>query len=220
MGRDRERTQFKTMRCFRKLFSYIRGSISGDMKKWHASEGQMFLKKIGLCNGHTLIDFGSRTGNYAIPAAIVVGTHGVIYAIDKNHRVLEKLQRKADSLGLTNIHTVLNSGNVNIEMGNNSADFVMTYDVLHMLELNMRQKLYKEIYRVLRNSGIFSVHPKHTIADIPARHFKRTQTDDVKKEIMKEGFVFDREIKGILSHGNCLDNGCVFNFRKNNTNTD
>lgn len=202
------------MRCFRKLFSYVRGSINGDMKKWYASEGQTFLEKIGLYNGHILIDFGSRTGNYAIPAAIVVGTQGFVYAIDKNHRVLEKLQRKADSLGLANIHTILNSGDVNIEMEDKSADFVMTYDVLHMLEPNVRQKLYKETHRVLRNNGIFSVHPKHTIADIPDRHFKGTQADDVKKEIMQAGFVFDREIRGILSHGNCLDNGCVFNFRK------
>ncbi len=202
------------MRCFRKLFSYIRGSISGDMKKWHASEGQMFLKKIGLCNGHTLIDFGSRTGNYAIPAAILVGTHGVIYAIDKNRRVLEKLQRKADALGLTNIHTILNSGDVNIEMEDKSADFVMTYDVLHMLEPNVRQKLYKETHRVLRNSGILSVHPKHTIANIPDRYFKNRQIDDIKEEIERTEFILKEKIYGILSHGNCLDNGCVFNFRK------
>ena len=43
------------------------------MKQWETAIGVLFLKRVGLRQGQTVIDFGARVGHYTIPAAKVVG---------------------------------------------------------------------------------------------------------------------------------------------------
>ncbi len=192
----------------------LRGLARGDMRRWYTSEGRVFFEKVGLREGQTVIDFGSRNGNYSIVAAMVAGESGRVYAIDKKRGVLKRLQRKAVSFDLINIETILSSGGVSIEKVDNSAEFVMAYDVLHMLDESERNALYKEVKRVLRYRGLFSVHPKHTISDIPDRYFKNMQLDDVRREIECAGFTLESTFRGTLSHRDSLSDGCVLNFNK------
>ena len=54
--------------------------MNADIKKWLEKDGEQFLRKIGLKEGQTVLDFGCGEGHYAIPAAKIVSNKGKVYA--------------------------------------------------------------------------------------------------------------------------------------------
>lgn len=188
--------------------------MKNDMEKWEAKDGVEFLKKIGLKSGQTVLDFGCRVGHYTIPAAKVVGNDCIVYAVDKEQQALNELQRKAIHLNLKNIRTINTSGQIQIDLENDSIDVVLFYDILHYHEKKEREKLYRQAYRVLKQDGLFSVYPKHTLADNPIMEFQNLSLREIKQEIQNSNFVFEKKHCGRISHDDGLNEGCVLNFRK------
>jgi len=181
---------------------------------WERDSGLKFLKEIGLKYGQRVLDFGCRVGHYTIPAAKVVGNDGIVYAVDKEQQALNELEQKASHLNLKNIRTINTSGQIQIDLENDSIDVVLFYDVLHYHEKREREKLYVEAYRVLKQDGLFSVYPKHTLEDDPIQEFRRLSVSDVKQEIEDSNFVFEKKHCGLISHDDGLNQGCILNFRK------
>jgi len=184
------------------------------MPQWETAGGVIYLKKIGLKSAQKVLDFGCRVGHYTIPAAKVVGSEGIVYAVDKEQQALDELEQKAAHLNLKNIITINTSGRIQINLENGSIDVVLFYDVLHYHEKKEREKLYVEAYRVLKQDGLFSVYPKHTLEDDPIREFRSLSVSDVKQEIEDSKFVFERKHCGFISHDDGLNQGCVLNFTK------
>ncbi len=188
--------------------------MNKEIEKWERQEGVKFLGRIGLCANQTVLDFGCRVGHYTIPAAKVVGSEGIVYAVDKEQQALNELEQKAAHLNLKNIRTINTSGQIQIDLENDSIDVVLFYDVLHYHEKKEREKLYVEAYRVLKQDGLLSVYPKHTLEDNPIRQFRELNLNDVKREIGNSDFHFEEKYCGIISHDDGLNHGCVLNFRK------
>ena len=184
------------------------------MEQWEKQQGVIFLRKIGLQLNQRVLDFGCRVGHYTIPAAKVVGNKGIVYAVDKEQQALNELEQKATHLNLKNVRTINSSGQIQIDLENDSIDVALFYDVLHYHEKKEREKLYVEAHRVLKQDGLFSVYPKHTLEDDPIREFRRLNVSDVKQEIEDSNFVFEKKHCGIISHDEGLNQGCVLNFRK------
>jgi ubiquinone/menaquinone biosynthesis C-methylase UbiE len=188
--------------------------ITKEMEKWEKQEGVIFLRKIGLQLNQRVLDFGCRVGHYTIPAAKVVGNKGIVYAVDKEQQALNELRQKAARLKLKNIRTINTPSRIQIDLKNDSIDVVLFYDVLHYHKKKEREKLYVEAYRVLKQDGLFSVYPKHTLKDDPIREFRRLRVNDVKQEIEASNFVFVKKYCGLISHDDGLNQGCILNFRK------
>lgn len=188
--------------------------MKNNMEKWETKDGVEFLKKIGLKSGQTVLDFGCRVGHYTIPAAKVVGNEGIVYAVDKEQRALNELQQKANHLNLKNIRAIKTSGQVQIDLENDSIDVVLFYDVLHYHEKEKREKLYRQAYRVLKQDGLFSVYPKHTSEDNPIMEFQNLSLGEIKQEIQNSNFVFEKKHCGLISHDDGFNKGCILNFRK------
>jgi hypothetical protein len=91
---------------------------------------------------------------------------------------------------------------------------VFLYDVLHYIQLIEREKLYSEVFRILRQNGFLSVYPKHVREDSPANEFEQLCLEDVKQEIQDSTFIFQEKYCGMISHDDFLNRGCVFNFSK------
>ena len=189
-------------------------AINKDMEKWEKQQGVIFLRRIGLQLNQRVLDFGCRVGHYTIPAAKVVGNKGIVYAVDKEQQALDELQQKATDLNLKNIRIISTSGQTQIDLENDSIDVVLFYDVLHYHEQKEREKLYAEAYRVLKQDGLFSVYPKHTLEDYPLRALRSLSLIDVKQEIEGLNFFFEKKHCGLISHDDGLNEGCIFNFRK------
>ena len=184
------------------------------MERWEREGGVEFLKKIGLKSGQTVLDFGCRAGHYTIPAAKVVGSKGIVYAVDKEQQALSELQQKANHLNLKNIRTIKTSGRIQIDLENDSIDVALFYDVLHYHEKEEREKLYRQAYHILKQDGLFSVYPKHISEDDPLMEFQNLTLEEIKQEIQNSNFVFEKKHCGFISHDDGLNKGCVLNFRK------
>ncbi len=190
--------------------------MNDEMERWEHKNGVRFLRKIGIRRGQTVLDFGAGVGHYSIPAAIIVGIRGRVYAIDKDHNDLNKLEQKAMFLNLVSIRIIKTSGELQLDLKDKSIDAVLSYDVLHYLKKDERKILYTEVHRVLKSNALLSIYPKHTAEDFPMWEFRNMRLTAVIEEIQDSGFIFEKKYCDKISHYNWLTQGCIFNFKKIN----
>ena len=62
---------------------------------------------LDLPTGHKVDKNGCGPGFFTVPAARTVGEAGSVCALDINPLAVEKVQRKVEEAGLTNVETVL-----------------------------------------------------------------------------------------------------------------
>lgn len=122
------------------------------------------LKRIGIKTGVSVLDFGCGSGTYTIPVAKIVGKEGRVYALDKDKNALDNLMKKAELAGLKNIKKMATSGELEIELPDESVDVSLIFDVFHHYyfpQIEDRKRLLHEIYRITKINGFVSVWPKH-----------------------------------------------------------
>lgn len=83
------------------------------------------LRRIGISQGQTVLDFGCGSGNYTIPVAKIIGDQEVIYALDKNTSSLDDLMQRAHKEGLSNIERMDALGEVEIYLNDESVDVTL-----------------------------------------------------------------------------------------------
>jgi len=175
------------------------------------SQALEVLQQIGIRRGQTVLDFGCGCGTYTIPAAKIVGEQGRVYAVDKDNEALDELMRRAKSADLKNIEGMDTSGELTIDLADESVDVVLLFDVFHSYyfpQADDRRRLLNEIYRIMKPFAFVSVWPKHTESD----------TED---EIKNANFCLEKELSEMLIHDNMnLEKGRILNFRKESQNTD
>ncbi len=163
------------------------------------------LKRIGIKMGQIVLDFGCGSGTYTIPVAKIVGKKGRVYALDKDNNALDNLMRKATLGRLENVRRMATSGDVIIELPDESVDVTLLFDVFHRYyfpQIADRRKLIDEIHRITKTQGFVSVWPKH-------------MESEVKGEIEGANFYLEKEYRGTLIHDNeDIETGKVMNFRK------
>ena len=188
--------------------------MDNQMELWERDGGVRFLKGIGLRSCQKILDFGCRVGHYTIPAAKAVGSKGIVYAVDKESEALNELSRKVTAHNLTNVRVTKTSGQTELPLESWIIDVVLLYDVLQYFIKDERTKLYQEVFRILKQSGLLSVYPKHTSEDNPLMELQHLSSADIEREILSSGFQFERRYYRTISHDDGLNKGCVWNFRK------
>lgn len=187
--------------------------IKNDLTKWIEEDGVNFLKKIGMRKGYTVLDFGCGEGNYTIPASSLIGNTGIVYAVDKNDSALNELERTIAKKNIKNIEIIKDLKDASLK--HPSIDVVLCYDVLHLVgkknssTAKDRMNLYEIIRGIAKENALFSVYPTHL-----ATHTDVTSNQEIKKEIEKAGFRFEKEIHAELIHDSNRIKGCILNFRK------
>ncbi|MBF0574859.1 arsenite methyltransferase [Dysgonomonas sp. GY617] len=108
----------------------------------------------GLKEGHTVIDLGSGAGNDCFIARAEVGESGKVIGIDFSMPMLEKARKNASKRGYTNVE--FKEGDIEeMPIPDNTADVVVSNCVLNLLP--EKNKIFKEIYRVLKLGGHFCI---------------------------------------------------------------
>jgi cyclopropane fatty-acyl-phospholipid synthase-like methyltransferase len=187
--------------------------IKSDLDIWMEKDGEKFLKEVGIGKGQSVLDFGSGEGNYTIPASKIVGTNAKVYAVDKDKNVLDNLKRKLEKREIINVELI--NAKTKIPLDENTVDVVLCYDIIHLVgkedssTAKDRKNLYEIIRRIARKNALFSVYPTHL-----ATHTDVTSNQEIKEEIEKAGFRFEKEIHDELIHDNNRIKGCILNFRK------
>ncbi|MDP8233912.1 MAG: class I SAM-dependent methyltransferase [Candidatus Saelkia tenebricola] len=182
--------------------------MNADIKKWLEKGGELFLRKIGLKEEQTVLDFGSGVGHYTIPAAKIVGNKSKVYAFDKDKNVLSELEKTARRFNLKNIELI--NGDTKVSLEENSIDVVLCYDVVHYMK--NRTSIYDEAYRVLKAGGFFSLYPKHHKDDYPLMELASLQLGTVIKEVEKSGFILKDKLSIECLHDDYYNECSILNF--------
>jgi len=191
-----------------------------EIASWQENEGKRLLERVGVAEGKVVLDFGCREGNYAKIAARIVGPTGMVYAMDKDRRILDELIRNARENGLANLARVDTSGSVPLPLRDASVDVVLLYDVLHLIGWSSgsgktirrstasdRRAVLKELFRISGPDGVISIYCPHL-----ATHTDVDSEQDVAEEFEGEGFALRDGFYETLLHDSNLVRGHIMNF--------
>ena len=112
------------------------------------------LNKIGLNEGARLADIGCGIGYFSIPAADVIGSQGIVFALDVSKEMIEELDKKIEENDIENIRTVI-TDKYNFKLEDNSVSYAFICTVLHEIEDGMA--FINETKRILALGGKIAV---------------------------------------------------------------
>jgi predicted methyltransferase len=184
--------------------------MSPEAKGWLDRNVGRFLETAGVRPGQTVLDFGCNEGNYAAPAAKIVGPSGTVYALDKDGDALKDVRRTVRKRGIRNAKCLRIKKDQGIPLSPCSVDVVLLYDVLHrgyFPKADERRAVLAKVYAVLKSGGLLSLYPTHLKSY--GMTFGR-----VLSEVKAAGFRLRHEARRRLVHDGSLVRGRVFTFSK------
>lgn len=117
--------------------------------------------------GETCIDLGSGRGTDVIRLAETVGETGFAYGIDVTEEMIQKAEKTAAKMGVENVKFIL-SDLEQIELPDETAHLIVSNCTLN--HVSKKQKVWNEIYRLLKNGGRFVISDIYSIESVPAEY--------------------------------------------------
>lgn len=112
------------------------------------------LDYLKLKNGEVVLDLGCGAGHETIQAAFIVGNQGQAVGLDLTPEILAVARQNAKEKGLRNTCFV-NSSIEDLPFDNNHFDVITSNCVIN--HAPDKYRVYREIFRVLKNGGRFVV---------------------------------------------------------------
>lgn len=114
--------------------------------------------------GDTVIDLGSGAGNDCFVARSEAGEDGRVIGIDFTPAMIEKAKANATKLGFENVE--FRQGDIeSMPVSANIADVIVSNCVLNLVP--NKDQVFKEIFRVLKTGGHFSISDVVLVGDLP-----------------------------------------------------
>lgn len=116
--------------------------------------------------GDVVIDLGSGAGNDCFVARAATGETGKVIGIDFTEKMIEKARINAEKLGYHNVE--FRQGDIeHMPVSANTADVVVSNCVLNLVPNKFN--VLKEVYRVLKPGGHFSISDIVLEGELPAQ---------------------------------------------------
>jgi arsenite methyltransferase len=114
--------------------------------------------------GDTVIDLGSGAGNDCFIARYECGAEGKVIGIDFTDAMINKARENTEKLGFNNVE--FRQGDIEkLPVGGNKADVIVSNCVLNLVP--DKEKVFKEMIRVLKPKGHFSVSDIVLVGELP-----------------------------------------------------
>lgn len=113
------------------------------------------IAELGISDGMKVVDLGAGSGFYTLEAAKKVGNRGMVYAIDIQEDLLNKIKNSGALMGFHNIEVIV--GNVEkiggTKLRENIADRIILSNTLFQIDPSQRDNLALETKRLLKSGG-------------------------------------------------------------------
>ncbi len=171
-----------------------------DLKGYHA-EADLGLgcglptQFAQIKKGDVVIDLGSGAGNDAFIARSEAGESGKVIGIDFTEAMIEKARANAEKLGFQNVE--FRQGDIeDMPVSSNTADVIVSNCVLNLVP--NKDGVFKEIQRVLKPGGHFSISDIVLVGTLPAKIRKAAEmyAGCVSGAIQKRAYMELIEING------------------------
>jgi len=150
------------------------------------------LDALELKPGMIVADIGAGSGYYSSRIARRVGPTGRVYATDIQPGMIEILDRRIKSEGVTNITTVL-GGMDDPKLPPASIDLAIMVDVYH--ELQQPQIFLQRLKETFKPNGrLVLLEFRKEDPKVPILEVHKMSVAEVKQEMEAEGFVLDKVI--------------------------
>lgn len=116
----------------------------------------MLTRKIGVCNGMTVVDMGCGQGGFTASLAKAVGKKGKVLAVDVSDEYLTEFTDRLDKQGVRDMVTFIQADAANLRsvLSDESADLVASYRLLEELKQpETMPMIVKEMARISRKGG-------------------------------------------------------------------
>lgn len=144
----------------------------------------LLIKRAGVKPGMNVLDAGCGPGRLTVPIARAVNPEGKVIALDVQPKMLEKVNKKARTGGLTNVRTLEGRlGEDALDTFENEFDRALLVTVLG--EISDKQSALVEIQRALKPGCILSITEM-----LPDPHYQNR--NKVRRLAEGVGFRFDR----------------------------
>ena len=150
------------------------------------------LDALDLEPGMVVADIGAGSGYYASRIAKRIGPAGRVYATDIQPGMIDLLERRIKSEGLTNVTTIL-GGMDDPRLPPRSVDLAIMVDVYH--ELQQPQIFLQRLRETFKPEGrLVLLEFRKEDPKIPILEVHKMSVAEVKQELEAEGFVLDKVI--------------------------
>lgn len=142
------------------VFSHKRsGFLDNPLRKLIQNPDKFLGNYIGA--GMKVLDIGSGTGFTTIPIARMVGVTGSVTAVDIQQEMLDKLKKRAEKAGVSDI-IKYHKSEAEILGVEGEFDLAVAFYVVH--EMPSVAMLLSEVYSVLKTKGLFYIaEPSHRV---------------------------------------------------------
>ena len=107
----------------------------------------------GIKEGDHVLDYGCGPGFSTIPAAKIVGSQGMIYALDIHPSAKKIIEKKIKKYNLKNVKPIITEDETGLP--DESIDIALLFNVIFMIK--NQEKLIDELHRVLKKGSIISI---------------------------------------------------------------
>ncbi len=161
-----------------------------EHREWQDPEE--VLDRLRLQEGYVVADIGAGAGYFTIPLAKKVGPEGLVYAEEIQQALVDYLEKKVETLGITNVKIVLGKP-TDTTLPRNTLDLALLVNTYH--QIRQPQLLLVNIRQILKSSGklvIIDWRPEREAPVGPPKEYKVSEYT-VIKEAKDAGFqLFER----------------------------
>jgi ubiquinone/menaquinone biosynthesis C-methylase UbiE len=151
----------------------------------------MIIEALEVRPGMEIVELGCGSGYYTVAVAKAIRPVGIVFAVDIQQGMLDKLKARMEEEGVENIIPVLADAEGDIPLDDGLADAVFSVTVLP--EIPDPLKALLQVKRLLKDDGIFVNAEFLLDPDFPLRK-------TVVKWATESGFLLKRQLGNPLRH--------------------
>ncbi|MFX0056386.1 MAG: class I SAM-dependent methyltransferase [Promethearchaeota archaeon] len=147
--------------------SAMGNAITAGPYRNRAQPPSMIVDAIDAKPGMTIVDLGCGSGLYTVAVAKAVQPDGLVYAVDIQEGMLDKLRARMQREGVENITPILADAEGQIPLDDGIADAVFSVAVIP--EIPDPVKAMEQIKRLMAEEGVFAEAELLLDPDYPLR---------------------------------------------------